>query len=90
MLERLKLKSSGMAELLKSGEVRAMLEGPAEAVASAARSNAPRLTGELADSIEVVDDTTDRAVKRVVATAPHGLVVESQTGFLSRSLDAAG
>lgn len=89
MLERLKLKSSGMAELLKSSEVRAALEGPAESVASAARSNAPYLTGQLADSIEVVDDTTDRAVKRVVATAPYALIVESQTGFLARSLDSA-
>lgn len=89
-LERLKLNSSGMEALLKSAEVRAQLGGPAEAVASAARANAPRKTGALADSIEVVDDTTDRAVKRVVASAPYALVVESETGFLSRSLDAAG
>lgn len=89
-LERFKLNSGGMEALLKSGDVRSQLDGPASAVASAMRSSAPRDTGALADSIEVVDDTTDRAVKRIVANAPYALVVEAKTGFMTRSLGAAG
>lgn len=87
-LERFKLNSGGMAALLKSGEVRAQLDGPAASVAAAMRSGAPRDTGALAASITVVDDTTDRAVKRVVANVPYAIVVESRTGFMARSLDA--
>lgn len=85
-----KLNSGGMSELLKSAGVRANLDGPAQAVAAAMRSNAPVATGALVASIEVVDDTTDRAVKRVVVSVPYVHVVEANTGFMARALDAAG
>lgn len=89
-LVRFKLNSGGMAELLKSAGVRAALDGPAEAVASAMRANAPRDTGALEGSIHVEDATTDRAVKRIVADVPYALAVNANTGFMTRALDAAG
>lgn len=79
-------KGSGVEEILNSRATRALLESPAEAVAARMRSNAPVLSGTLAGSIEVIDDTTDRAVKRVVADVPYAMVVEADTGFASRSI----
>lgn len=67
-----------------------MLRGKAEAVLSAAQSSAPRVTGAYADSLQIVEDVTDRAVARVVTTVPYGLIVEADTGNLARALDAAG
>ena len=83
---RVKLNSRGMAALLKSNEVRATLEAPAAAVRAKMAGNAPRDTGALAASVEVWDDTTDRAVKRIGSRLPYAMVVESRTGFMARSL----
>lgn len=83
--------ASGFRELLHSSELAAFLEGKAQAVASAARSNAPVETGEYVDSIDVViDDHPTRVVAHVVATAEHAMVIEANTGNLARALDAAG
>jgi hypothetical protein len=84
---RIVINHAGMSELLKSDGVRALLRDKAEAVASRARSSAPVASGEYRDSIDVVSATTDRAVERVVATAPHALIVEAKTGNLARALD---
>lgn len=83
------LTSRGVLALLKSTEVRTVLEPYAQRVASAARASAPVDTGEYRDSIITVSATTDRAVERVVTTAPHGMVVEARTGNLARALDRA-
>lgn len=69
--------------------VEGQLEDAAQAVASAARANAAVDSGEYRDSIHVETDHTDRMVKRVVADAPHSLVVEARDGTLSTALDAA-
>ncbi len=82
----IKLNRAGMREVLTSEGVRAVLRREAEEVAARARASAPVGTGEYRDSIGVVSDTTDRAVERVTATAPHALVVESRTGNLARAL----
>lgn len=87
---RIKLKSSGMEAMLKSAGVRSQLDGPAEAVLAAAIADAPVKTGNYRDSLHIEDDTTDRAVKRIVASAPHAHLVEAQSGTLARALDAAG
>ena len=86
---RTKLKSSGMKELLNSSEVRALVTQPAERVLSAAQSSAPVASGEYRDSLHIEQATTDRAVVRVVADAPHALAVEASHGTLSRALDSA-
>lgn len=79
-------KGSGVEEILNSSATRALLDSPAEAVAARMRANAPVATGALAASIHVEDDTTDRAVKRVMADVPYAMVVEADTGFASRSI----
>jgi hypothetical protein len=87
MARTTKLNSRGMAELLKSPGARASLEAPARAVLARMQSTAPRATGELAGSLEIWDDTTDRAVKRIGSrTAAHAIIVEANTGFMARSL----
>ena len=83
-----KLNSSGVKDLLNSSKVRADLTARAERVLSAAQSSAPVVSGAYQDSLEVVQDTTDRAVVRVVANIDYGYVVEANTGNLARALDA--
>lgn len=75
-----------MSKLLKSDQVRPPLQEIAEQMASRARSSAPVATGAYRDSIDVQSDTTDRAVERVVAHAPHAVTVEARTGNLKRAL----
>lgn len=89
-MARVVLKSAGFREMLNSGEVRALLTGKASSVLSSAKANAPVDSGEYAASIHVEQATTDRAVVRVVASAPHAFVVEANTGNLARALDSAG
>ena len=88
-MARVRLISRGMGQMLGSGEVRALLTAKADAVAARAREGAPVDTGAYRASIEVVQDSTDRAVVRVVAGVPYALVVEADTGNLARALDAA-
>lgn len=87
---RVRLNSPGMASLLNDAGIRADLTGRAESVASTARANAPVESGEYRASIFVSQDSTDRVAVRVGTSAPHGRLVESRTGNLSRALDAAG
>jgi hypothetical protein len=87
---RVTLKSSGVKELLNSRSTRALLTEKAEAVLSAAQASAPVSTGAYKAGLRVQQDTTDRAVARVVGTAPHSHLVEANTGNLARALDAAG
>jgi hypothetical protein len=86
MATEVRINHRGMADLLKSEPVRALLRDEAEKVADRARSSAPVASGDYKDSIRVESATTDRAVERVVATAPHALVVEAKTGNLARAL----
>lgn len=87
---QIKINRRGAAELLKSPEVRALLKERADRVAARARSTAPVDTGDYRNSIAVESATTDRAVERVVARAPHALIVESKTGNLARALGSEG
>lgn len=82
--------SAGIRALLRDPGVRAMLAAHADRVASAAKSSAPVDTGEYLASIHRESVTTDRAVERVVADAPHAALVESRTGNLARALGASG
>lgn len=89
-LVRFKLNSAGMRELLNSGEVGGFMMTRANRVAAAARSSAPVLTGAYRNSITTQLARTDRAVGRVIASAPHAMLVEANTRNLGRSVDAAG
>lgn len=86
MAATVKLLSGGMAELLMSGEMYGILEPKAQAVLSAAQGGAPVASGEYRQSLHLERDTTDRAVVRVVADAPHAMIVEANTGNLARAL----
>lgn len=90
MAVRVQLNHRGMAEVLRSTGVRAELHARAERVAAAARVSAPVGSGVYRGSIRVeVLEHPSRVVSRVVADVPHAMVVESRTGNLARSLDAA-
>lgn len=80
------LNRAGVRELLTSAGVRAACAEVADRVAVNARASAPVESGEYRDSIHRESITTDRAVERVVADAPHALAVESHTGNLARAL----
>lgn len=86
---RTKLIRKGMADLLKSSGVRADLTSRMGKAESEAKGSAPRASGAYADSIHIVQDTTDRAVVRLVADVPYANIVEANTGTLARALDAA-
>lgn len=90
MAIKVSLNHRGMAELLKSDEVRSALTQRAERVLSRAQSSAPVDTGAYRDGLHLVQDTTDRAVVRVAGGSDHDWIVEIKTGNLARALDAAG
>lgn len=90
MASTVRLNRRGMAALLNAPGVRDDLTRRASRVEAAAKASAPVESGAYRNSIHVVQDTTDRAVVRVVAESDHGLVVEANTGTLKRALDAAG
>ena len=74
-------------ELGNSAPVERIVVGAAEDAASVARSTAPVDSGEYRDSIHVeVDRAAHRVVAKVVASSDHSMLVESQTGNLSRAL----
>lgn len=86
---RFELIDSGMRELLNSAGVRSVLTGPAQNVLSACQSNPPYESGEYAAAFKLVSDSTDRAVERVINTAPHAMLVEARTGHMARALGSA-
>lgn len=86
-LKGFKLNSGGIQSYLDGGGgVEAMLEAKAQEVLARAQASAPVASGAYRDSLHVETDHTDRMVKRVVADAPHAMVVEANTGNLARSL----
>lgn len=88
-LSRFIFKGNGVKAILNSSETRTMLTGKAEATLSAAKASAPVASGAYQASIHLEQDSTDRAVVRVVADAPHAMVVEANIGNLVRALDSA-
>lgn len=89
-LAKFTFKGSGVEEILNSSDTRSLLTDKAESVLSAAQSSAPVSSGDYQRSLHLEQDSTDRAVVRVVADVPYAAVVEANTGNLARSLDAAG
>ena len=87
---RIKLNHGGMAELLKSAEVRSALTQRAERVLAAAQADPHDDTGDYEAGLHIEQDTTDRAVVRVVSGDWKGHILEAKYGVLSRALDAAG
>ena len=90
MASLVRLLHPGMRALIHGDGVRADLTARAERVLAAARSVAPVETGRYHDSLHIVQRTTDRAAVAVGSDAPHAMRVETRSGVLARSLDAAG
>jgi hypothetical protein len=90
MAAKVTLNHAGIAEMLKSAEVRAELTNRGERLLSKARAEAPVKTGAYRDGLHLVQVTTDRAVVRVVGGTDHDVLVEAKHGILARALDAAG
>jgi hypothetical protein len=76
-------------EILNSAETRALLTSHASSVLGAAKAGAPVDSGAYQASLHIKQDTTDRAVVRVVAGVPYAMNVEARYGTLSRALDSA-
>lgn len=87
---RVRLNSSEIQSYLDGGHgVSSLLNEAASRVLSAAQSAAPVKSGEYQSSLHLETDHTDRMVVRVVADAPHAMVVEARDGVLARALDSA-
>ena len=87
---KVKLNHGGMADLLKSDEVRSALTQRAERVLAAAQADSHDDTGAYEAGLHIEQATTDRAVVRVVSGDWKGHILEAKYGVLSRALDAAG
>lgn len=87
---KVRLNSPGMAALLKSSEVRALLTEKAERVLAAAQADPHDDTGAYEAGLHIEQAETDRAVVRVVSGDFKGHILEANFGILSRALDAAG
>lgn len=90
MAIRVVLDRAGVRELLRSQQVRDILDPPARAVLAEAQRTARVESGRYRDSLHIEDDTTDRAVKRIGSDLDYAIVREAEDGTLTRALDAAG
>lgn len=86
---RVKLNSRGVQALLESAETRALLTAKAGPVLAAAQADPHDDSGAYEASLHLEQDTTDRAVVRVVADVPYAMVLEANYGILARALDSA-
>lgn len=90
MASRIRLRASGMRELLLSAEVAAELGRHAERVASAARRDP---NPDYADSVRVTEHRSQgrsaRVSQRVGATPVFGMAVEAKRGTLARAVGEA-
>lgn len=89
MARKVKLNHRGMSDLLKSPQVRAELTRHALPVLAAAKADPHDDTGAYEASLHIEQDTTDRAVVRVVASDWKSHILEAKYGILSRALDQA-
>ena len=87
---KIKLNGRGMEALLKGADVRAELTKRAESVLSAAQADPHDDSGDYEAGLHIEQDTTDRAVVRVVSGDWKGHILESRYGILARALDSAG
>lgn len=86
---KVKLNHEGIGELLKSRAIREVTTGKAEKVLAAAVADPHDDTFDYENGLEIRQDTTDRAVTRVVATDWKSAILEAKYGILNRALDAA-
>jgi hypothetical protein len=91
MATKIQWKSAAVQEYLDGQHgVEQMLRERAERGAANMRANAPVLTGNYRDAIDVWEDHTDRLVVRYGSRSPHAHLVEARDGIAARSIDAVG
>ena len=91
-MSRIKLNGAALQKLLDGNnrKLDRALAADAARVAAAARALAPVDTGEYQESIRVEGAAPhDRATYRVVAAAPHSLVVERDASVLAKALGSS-
>lgn len=96
MAARVTLNHAGIAAILKSGEMHALIERVTESVAQHVRDQGIRVGDrdggprerDLPVDAKVV--TTDRAHGVVTITHPAGIAVQAKHGALTRAASAAG
>jgi hypothetical protein len=84
---KLRLDRPGIAEVLQSAAVAAVIEGAAQSAAGNVSETARN--GD-AIPVKVSTYTTDRAAAAVTLAHPAGLGIEAKRGSLSRAAAAAG
>ena len=80
---------AGMRSLLTSAAVRSDLTRRAERVLAAAKADPHDDTFDYERGLHIEQDTTDRAVVRVVSGDFKGFILEANYGILARALDQA-
>lgn len=88
-MARVKLNSAGVKEVLNSTGTRRLLTEKAGRVLAAAQADPHDDTGDYEAGLHIEQDTTDRAVVRVVSGDWKGHIMEANYGILARALDAA-
>lgn len=89
------LNHAGMAALLKSGEMQALVEKAAEEIAQNVRDQGIMVgafkggTGEIPLPVTVRPTTTDRAHVSVALAHPAGAAVQAKHGALTKAAAAA-
>lgn len=95
-MANVRLNHSGIAALLKSDEMRKLVQDAAEEIADNVRSQAihvgDRDGGKHEDPmpVKVSTHTTDRARASVVLAHPSGIAVQAKHGALTRAASRAG
>lgn len=87
---RIKIVSPGVRRLLSDPGVRDDLEDRGRRVLARAQVEAPSQTGALRASLRMQTVEEDRTVVQVGSDLPYAMRIAAATGFLTRSLDAAG
>lgn len=91
MLTNLELDHDGIADLLKSDQIRALVAEAADAVAGNVEASG-QMVNNGNDPLPVARDsyTTDRAGESVTLAHPAGLAVQAKHGTLTQAAASAG
>lgn len=95
MPNNVKLNHGGIAALLKSGEMDALVNEAAEKIAANVRAQGITVgafsgAGEIALPVTVSSTTTDRAHASVALAHPAGIAVQAKHGALTKAAADAG
>lgn len=91
---KVKLNHAGLAAILQSGEMRALVDEAAAKVVSAAQGQGVQVNGHHGEKVDlpvtVTAGTSDRARSTVALAHPAGEAVQAKYGTLTKAAAAAG